>query len=419
MASVRIVPWKKTIASNGMVPLYLVIRNKNQRATLALPVSLKEKDSNAKRGEIRKTHPEHIRLNLRLAESLQKARAALQDALFEDAFISPHRIKAALIAKSEGNAGDFFDFYESQLDAYRKRRQWATFEVYRTALKKLREYAQRSTGRARLDFDQLTVSFLEGFRTYLIGHCGNGKNTVHKSLASIRTILYTAIREGRFPQENNPFFQIRLEREKRTKNKSIDIEDIWKIEDAQLGEGRINDVRNCFLFGFYNAGMRVSDVIQLQGRDIVQRRGVWRVEYEMEKTGVESFSMPLLRTPERILQSHGWPDVEADQYIFPFLPQHLQRGTRETFEFIKKKTSLINKYLKMIQAKCEIETHLTTHVARHALSHQLDRFGFDLGKIQDVLRHGDRSTTEVYIQRMRAGRFDEDLISVLERSSLK
>jgi len=56
----------------------------------------------------------------------------------------------------------------------------------------------------------LTVSFLEGFRTYLIGHCGNGKNTVHKNLASIRTILYSAIREGRFPQENNPFFQIRL-----------------------------------------------------------------------------------------------------------------------------------------------------------------------------------------------------------------
>ena len=76
----------------------------------------------------------------------------------------------------------------------------------------------------------------------------------------------------------------------------------------------------------------------------------------------------------------------------------------------------MNKYLKIIQVKCEIETHLTTHVARHALSHQLDRFGFDLGAIQDLLKHGDRSTTEVYIQRMRAGRFDDDLISALERS---
>jgi len=379
-------------------------------------VRIKDKDWNASRSEVRKTNPDHYRLNLRLTEVLQKARAALQDALFEDASISPHRIKAALVAETEGGAGDFLDFYESQLDAYRKRRQWATFEVYRVALNKLREYAQRSTGRAKLDFDQLTVSFLEGFRTYLIGHCGNGKNTVHKNLASIRTILYSAIREGRFPQENNPFFQIRLEKEKRTKNKSIDIEDIWKIEDAELGEGRINDVRNCFLFGFYNAGMRVSDVIQLQGRDIVERRGLWRVEYEMEKTGAESFSMPLLKTPETILRSYGWPNVEADQYIFPFLPQHLRRGTREVFDCIKKKTSLMNKYLKIIQTKCEIETHLTTHVARHALSHQLDRFGFDLGAIQDVLKHGDRSTTEVYIQRMRAGRFDEDLISALERS---
>ncbi|MCH8123585.1 MAG: hypothetical protein IH853_10735 [Bacteroidetes bacterium] len=56
------------------------------------------------------------------------------------------------------------------------------------------------------------------------------------------------------------------------------------------------------------------------------------------------------------------------------------------------------------------------YVTRHALSHQLDRFGFGLGAIQDVLKHGDRSTTEVYIQRMRARRFDEELISALERT---
>ena len=65
--------------------------------------------------------------------------------------------------------------------------------------------------------------------------------------------------------------------------------------------------------------------------------------------------------------------------------------------------------------KCGIETALTTHVARHALSHHLDRNGFDLGKIQDVLKHGDRSTTEVYLKRMRAGSLDDDLRMALDR----
>jgi site-specific recombinase XerD len=416
VAKVSIVPWSSKKTADGTVPLYLVIRHKNQRSTVALPVRIKEKDWNALRGEVRKTHPDHYRLNLRLTEMLQKAQASLQDALFEDSSISPQIIKAAIMEETGSGGEDFLAYYESKLEVYRDRRQWGTFEAYRVALNKLRDYTRRSTGRTKLEFHQLTVPFIEGFRTYLISHCGNSKNTVHKNLGSIRAILYAAIREGRFPQEKNPFFQIRMEKGKRTKNKSIDIEDVWKIEDAELGEGRINDVRNCFLFAFYNAGMRVSDVLQLQGRDIVQRRGVWRVEYEMEKTGVESFSMPLLPTPERILRYYGWPDVESDQYIFPFLPQHLLRGTRETFDYIKKKTSLLNKYLKKIQEACGIETRLTTHVARHALSHQLDRTGFDLGAIQDVLKHGDRSTTEVYIRRMRAGRFDEKLISALERS---
>ncbi len=291
MAKVRIVPWTGKKDAEGRMPLYLVIHHKNRRSTIALPVRIKMKDWNPRRGEIRNSNPDHVRLNLRLLEVLGKARAALQDALLEDTTISSHRIKASILGDASDAERDFFAYYESQLNAYRQRQQWATSEAYRVALKKLRDYTRGSSGRTTLDFDDLTVSFIEGFRTYLIGYCGNGKNTVHKNLASIRTILYSAIREGRFPQEKNPFFQIRMEKQKRTKNKSIDIEDVWKIEDADLGEGRIIDVRNCFVFAFYNAGMRVSDVLQLQGQDMVKRSGIWRVEYEMEKTGADSFEL--------------------------------------------------------------------------------------------------------------------------------
>ena len=415
VANVRVVPWTSKKTSDGTVPLYLVIRHKSRRSTIALPIRIKERDWNVARGEIRKTHPDHYRLNLRLTEMIQKARAALQDALFEGSPISPYLIKDAILSDSKSAHYDFFSYYESQLHAYRQRRQWATYEAYRVVLNKFRSYTRKSTGRVNLDFDQMTVSFIEGFRTYLIGYCNNGKNTVHKNLAIVRTILYSAIREGLYPQEKNPFFQIRLEKERRLTNKSIDIEDIWKIEDVELGAGRINDVRNCFVFAFYNAGMRISDVLQLQGQDIVQKRNGWRVEYKMEKTDVESFSMPLLKTPELILRDYNWPDIEADQYIFPFLHSDCRRGTRETFDAIKKKTALMNKYLKMIQVRCDIETQLTTHVARHALSHHLDRHGFDLGSIQEVLKHGDRSTTEVYLQRMRAGGFDDELVAALDR----
>ena len=419
MARVRIVPWSSKKSLDATVPLYLVIRHKNQRSTLSLPIRIKEKDWNASRMEIRKTHPDHYRLNLRLTEILRNARVALQDSLLENASISPHRIKDLIRSKDGDSTGDFFSFYEQQLETYRSRRQWATFEAYRVALNKLKDYTRQSTGRASLDFDQLNVTFIEGFRTYLIGHCKNSKNTVHKNLASVRTILYTAIRVGRFEQERNPFFQIRLEKEKRTKNKSIEIEDIWKIEDADLGRGRINDVRNCFLFAFYSGGMRVSDILQLQVCDIVQRRGVWRVEYEMEKTGVESFSMPLLKIPESILMFYGWPNVAPGHYIFPLLPQHVKRGTREAFDMIKTKTALLNKYLKLIQKACDIETNLTTHVARHALSHHLDRHGLEMGSIQQVLNHGDRTTTEAYLKRMRSGGFDDVLVAALERRGQK
>jgi hypothetical protein len=141
VAKVSIAPWKSKKAPDGTVPLYLVIRHKNQRSTVALPVRIKEKDWNAARGEIRKTHPDHYRLDLHLTETL-----------FKDASISPHRIKATIMEEATGVDEDFLAYYESQLEAYRKRRQWATSEAYRVALNKLREHtwwSQRVQDRRR------------------------------------------------------------------------------------------------------------------------------------------------------------------------------------------------------------------------------------------------------------------------------
>ena len=63
MSKVSIVQLKARKRSDGTVPLYLVLRNKKERSTVALNVSLHPRHWNEKRREVRKSYHEHRKLN--------------------------------------------------------------------------------------------------------------------------------------------------------------------------------------------------------------------------------------------------------------------------------------------------------------------------------------------------------------------
>ena len=416
MAKISIVPWTARKRSDGTVPLYLVIRHKKQRSLIAIEgARLHPRHWNAARQEVRKTYPEYRNLNLYLREVVEKAEAAVLEVLLRDGQLSPHAVKERMKIGAEQKTPDFLEYFQKRIDEFRDRGQHGSVDAYKPVLAKLRDYTQRTTHRSTLPFDELTVVFLRGFHTYLVKVHGNGQNTISKNLGYIRTVLYIAIREGLFPQEKNPFFQLTL-KTKRAKSSRLTIEEIWRLEDLELGPGLLNDVRNYFIFAFYAAGMRVSDVIQLVGDHIRQVRGIYRIEYTMTKTADPSFSMPLMGKAEEILRFYGWPDVARDEYIFPIMPQHVRRGTEEAFRERKKKTALLNKYLKELAAICEIDTRLTTHVARHSWAAFMDDNNLPVQRIQQTLSHKDAKTTQVYLHSLRSGMFDDELIRVLTRT---
>jgi len=116
------------------------------------------------------------------------------------------------------------------------------------------------------------------------------------------------------------------------------------------------------------------------------------------------------------LRFYGWPNIGPNEYIFPILPKHIRPRTEEAFRERKKKTALINKYLKVLAKECEIETRLTTHMARHSWAAFMDENNLPIQRIQQTLAHKDSKTTQVYLQNLRSGMFDDELIRVLTRS---
>ena len=122
--------------------------------------------------------------------------------------------------------------------------------------------------------------------------------------------------------------------------------------------------------------------------------------------------MPLLGEAEEILRFFGWQDVARDEYIFPIMPGRIRSGTEEAFRERKKKTALLNKYLKELPSLCAFNIRLMTHVARHSRAAFMDDNNLPIQQIQQTLSHKDSISTQVYLHSLRLGMLDDELMRV-------
>jgi integrase/recombinase XerD len=102
------------------------------------------------------------------------------------------------------------------------------------------------------------------------------------------------------------------------------------------------------MFAFNTVGMRASDIITLKWANIQNGR----IIYQMLKTG-KIHSMKLPDKAKKILSNYG--PKKPGEYVFPFFSSDTYYADAMFLHNkISAKTALINKYLKLIAAKAEI-----------------------------------------------------------------
>jgi site-specific recombinase XerD len=244
-----------------------------------------------------------------------------------------------------------------------------------------------------IKFSEITPRFLEDYEAYLITEDFKA-NSIHNHLKTIRAIYYSAIKEEIISQDKNPFFVYKLRLDKNTKKQKLNIKDIQAIIKLSLDQHTLVwHVRNFFLFSFYCAGIRVSDLIQLKWENVTKSN---RLEYSMEKTGSQK-SIALVPKAREILDFYR-NHKKANEFIFPLINITLELKNPVILNSqISSKTALINKYLKKIAALAEIEIPLTTHIARHSFADIARKQGTDLYDISKMLGHSSLKMTETYL----------------------
>ena len=250
--------------------------------------------------------------------------------------------------------------------------------------------------RPRLDFPDLTYTFIKEFEHYLNTQ-GNTINTIAKHLRQVRTLINEAICEGYIPEDKYPFRKYKIKQEQ-TAHIYLTPDELKALEKLHPAKPREQHVLDAFLFCCYT-GIRFSDFRQLKSTNIITINTARWLSLKMQKTQID------IKLPLTLLFDGKALDI-LDKY-----------------ESVEKLAAIpFNSETNQITAKlgqdANIKKHFTFHTSRHTCATLLIYDGVPLTTVQKILGHTSIKTTQIYSEIM-SDTIVKDLKSVKKKEQKK
>jgi integrase/recombinase XerD len=382
MATVKAVikPDKK---KDGTYPIAIRITKDRKTSYIQLgystPIELWDSDQ----GLVRKGYPNSKRLNNLIVKRLSE--------LSEKAIILESEkevVTANLIKKSSKKAPApmFFVYAEKYLSLLKASGKYNQYTADKPRVKHFKDFVKQD-----LPLQQITVYLLESFKAHVTNSLKLSERSAVNHLSMIRSVFSLAKREEVIKPEQTPFGKGKvIIKFPETGKIGLSAEEIKKLEQIELPE-RANHCRNLWLFSYYFAGMRISDLLRLRWSDFQNGRLVY-VMGKNDKAG----SLKIPDRAERILEQYKPHKKKNSDFVFPELKEvdfSDQFITERTIAF---KTSAIDKWLKKeVAPAAGITKKLTMHIARHSFATEAgDKVNIQM--LQKLYRHSSILTTIGY-----------------------
>ena len=379
--------------SDGTAPVYLRITHRRHSRLVKSGVLVAPEHWNANRQRVSKSHPLAAALNQDLEALMARAMQARSELNHRG------RPTAAAVQRllQEGEASStLFPFMEAYADEWKRKGKYWEYKKVLVLSNKLRRYVKRKD----LDFRDVDREFLIGFRAFMRTECKNKESTQEKALYMLKAIFKRAVVDGLIRPSDDPFVYYRIGVTKGTREK-LTLDQIRALEAVEVVSGSKQEVaRDVFLFAFYASGMRFGDVCSLRWESV---RGD-RLVYTMMKSGKPK-SVKLKQRARQILARYQAVTPQLGPFVFPLLDPTLDYS--DPFFLRKKvhsKTASVNLRLKQLANAAEIETKVTTHVARHSFADLARRkSNGNVDAVRRSLGHSKLQTTQTYLDS-----FDQD-----------
>lgn len=345
---------------------------------------------NPKRKEVRSSHPDYDNLNKAIGSEVMRLQAIYAQALSKGQSLSAKEIKGAS-ERGESDVPGFFAFCYEYLDRLEAAGKRNTMSMRRSIVKKFQMWLNVE----EIAFNLITPVLIEKYIAYL--RTINGPTTVHANIKRLKEQFNRANKVGVY--DGNPFRNVSVPNGKANKTK-LTVDEVKKIEALRLN-GNAELARKVWLFSFYCAGIRISDMCRLKCSDI--REGV--LTYAMGKTG----EVREIMLHEKAL---SLIDNFSGKWLFPLLAENLF-GVKPSpahnialTKAIAVQNAKINKDLKAVAEAAGIEKRLTCHISRHTFADIARKKKLSTQVISELLGHSSIAITQAYF----GSGFDDDTL---------
>ena len=262
--------------------------------------------------------------------------------------------------------------------------------LYRTAGNLISAYAPNAA------LSDLSAEWLHKFERYLRKERGNSDGGASATLRTLRAVCNRVRRLPGVPADWQPFAAYRIKKVERSGGlRALSLDDVRKLEQAEVSKESERLARDLFLLSFYLRGMNLADLARLTSKNIV----AGRIEYVRQKTG-KAYSIAISEPVAAILARYA-----GGPYLLPILrPDMTEKQKRVRIGHL---TRSLNIGIRSVAASCGIDTtNLIFYSARHTYATALKLRGASVEVISEALGHSDLKTTEGYLARFERGVLD-------------
>lgn len=385
MASITIIFRKDKLNKKGVAPVHFRIIKDRRISYISSGIMIPEENWDEKNNRIKAKHKNSARFNSFISNKFTE----LQDEVFEHDTINKSLTSRQLRDKIYGKKpSDFFPFAEAANELYLQDGKIGTYDKNLSILEKLKTYTE---GR-NICFQDITPDFLTKYEKYLKEEKKNKINTVHKDFKFIRKIFNDAYRQEVIEHNIIPFNRYQMKTEK-TQRGFLTEEELTLIEKCKTTPGTKMELhRDMFVFASYAGGLRVSDILQIQW----QHFDGANINFTIKKTG-NQISIKVPNRGLEILEQYKPKKANKNAFIFPMLDINLNlEDARELDTALSRATAYINKNLKLIAKKVEIEKNISFHISRHTWACRALRKGISIDKVSKLMGHSAIRETQIY-----------------------
>lgn len=383
MASVTIVLKKNKPLANGDFPLYLRIIKNRKSVFESLNINVSEALWDDKNKRVKGKYPNSARVNNTLAKKIAEANAKVLE--LDGKAGGVKQIKKELSQKITSSVIMYFQEY---LDDLKKADSAGTLRKSRSIMKKFVDYQKGND----INFDEFTLDYLKGYEKHL-RKLGNTTNTVHANLKVFRMLFNKAVAEDLILIQNNPFVKFKLKWDNVEKTYLTETE-IKEFEAVKVTAGTVMEKhRDLFVFACYAGGIRVSDLLQLRWENYDSKEQ--KVSFFIQKTK-QNHSVKLPDKAIEIINKYK-PKEAKKGYIFNLIPEDTYGGSANLLlQKISSATAYINKNLKTLAKKANIERNISFHTSRHTFGTLAIYKGMRIVYVSKIMAHSNLATTMIY-----------------------